>query len=74
MSVVSVSYQLRSSGSVSCAIYDAAGSLVARLAAGMQPAGQHRITWDASSVRPGVYLCKLTAGGETYTTRLTRIQ
>ncbi len=55
-------------------VYDAAGNLVSRLAAGPQEAGEHRLTWNASGVRPGVYLCRFAADGATSTTRLTRVR
>jgi hypothetical protein len=59
---------------VSCLVYDAAGNAVARLAAGTQTAGEHRLTWDAAGVKPGIYFCKLAAVGSTATTRLTRVR
>jgi hypothetical protein len=59
---------------VSCVVYDAAGNLVSRLAAGTRAAGEHRLTWDATGVEPGVYFCRLTAGDGTSTTRLTVVR
>jgi len=69
-----ISYSLPHSASVSCAVYDAAGSLVSRLAAGTQAAGEHKLTWNASGVRPGIYFCKLVTDGTTATTRLVRVR
>ena len=59
---------------MSCVIYDAAGNLVSRLAAGTQAAGEHSLTWNAAGVKPGIYFCKLVAGGSTYTARLAIVR
>jgi hypothetical protein len=59
---------------VSCIVYDAAGNAVSRLEAGTQAAGEHRLTWDATGVKPGVYFCKFVAGNSTSTARLARVR
>jgi hypothetical protein len=59
---------------VSCIVYDAAGNRVSSLAAGAQAAGEHQLTWNAAGVKPGIYFCKLVAGGSTYTARLARVR
>jgi hypothetical protein len=69
-----VGYSLPRSAVVSCAVYDAAGNLVTRLADGTQAAGRHELTWNATGVRPGVYFCKLVASGTTCTARLTKVR
>ncbi len=66
-----ISYSLRQSAAVRCAVYDAAGNVVSVLANGTQAAGEQRLQWNAAGVQPGVYLCRLQAGGATTTTRLT---
>lgn len=68
------SYSLPHSAAVSCIVYDAAGNIVSRVAAGTRPAGEHRQTWDVASLEPGVYFCKLKAGSSTSTTRLTLVR
>ena len=55
-------------------MYDAAGNIVSRLAAGTQAAGEHQLAWDAAGVKPGVYFCRLVADGTTYTARLARVR
>ena len=57
------------------AIYDAAGRLVRRLAAGELSPGRHELRWDGldDAGRPvvsGVYFCRLQAGKETRSIRL----
>jgi hypothetical protein len=69
-----ISYSLPRSASVSCIVYDAAGNVVSRLAAGSQAAGEHQLTWNAAGVKPGIYFCKLVAGSSTYTARLARVR
>jgi hypothetical protein len=69
-----ISYSLERDARVGCAVYDAAGNLVSRLAAGAQAAGAHRLIWNAEALAPGVYFCQLTGDGVSATTRLTRAQ
>lgn len=51
-------------------VFDVLGSVVAVLASGPLDAGEHRISWDASSLPSGVYLYRLQAGGATTTKKL----
>ncbi len=49
-------------------VFDLAGRRIAVLARGPYSAGTHSMVWDRrdagrSRVRPGIYLCRLTAGG-----------
>jgi hypothetical protein len=67
-----ITYQLSHSSLVSCLVYDAAGNLVARLSDGSQAAGTHSLRWNAAGMKPGIYFCKLVAGGGTSTARLVR--
>ena len=69
-----VSFQVHRSGSVNCMVYDAAGNRVAVLADGLLPAGEHRLTWDATSVEPGIYFCQIVSGDDKRTARLTRVR
>ena len=59
---------------MSCIVYDAAGNVVSRLAVGTQAAGEHQLMWNAAGVKPGIYFCKLIAGGGACTARLARVQ
>jgi len=69
-----VRFSLNRGGPVSCALYDPAGNRVAELAGGVRPAGEHSISWDATGLQPGVYLCKLAAGAESGTVRLVKVR
>jgi len=70
----SFSYSLPRAAAVSCIVYDAAGNVVSRLAGGNQAAGEHQLTWNADGVKPGIYFCKLVAGGASSTARLAVVR
>ena len=60
-------------------VYDAAGRLVRRLAAGELSPGRHEVRWDGldDAGRPaasGVYFCRLRAGKETRSIRLVLLR
>ncbi len=63
------SYYLPEDGEVELAMFDAAGRRVAVLADGFETAGEHAVSWDTSGHAPGVYLFRLTAGGDSVVRR-----
>lgn len=65
-----INYQLDRSENISCAIYDATGSLITFLVNGQQAAGQHRLTWNTNGVQPGIYFCKLITTTTSATARV----
>ncbi len=59
-----INYNLKIDGLVSITILDPLGRIVAKPLDGeFQNAGQHEIPLDASKLTPGIYLCRLSAGG-----------
>lgn len=59
---------------VRCGVYDAAGREIAQLVEGIGSGGSRMITWDArdangAPVRPGVYLIRIEAEGESRSSR-----
>ena len=60
--VTELSYALPMAGHVRLAIYDITGRLVATLVNEEQPAGEYRVTFDASKLPSGVYIYRLEAG------------
>jgi hypothetical protein len=63
-----IEYSLGASCPVDLALYDIAGRRVSTLAGDTETAGDHRVYWDGTDdggkrVSPGVYLCRLSAGG-----------
>ena len=64
-----IKFALQSSGRVDLKVFEVGGRLVRTLLAGNLDSGDHRVVWDGrdSSGRPvgsGVYLYRLSAGGE----------
>lgn len=55
-----IDYALKATGNVSLIVYDVLGREVATLANGVQAAGQHSVTFNASSFASGVYFYSLT--------------
>ena len=53
------------------AVYDALGRLVQTLVDGTQPAGAHRVTFDAANLPSGVYLYRMETPAQTITRQLT---
>jgi hypothetical protein len=52
---------------VDLSVYNVQGQLVKRLVSGLKTPGFHTAQWDASRVRAGVYLYRLSAGEFTQT-------
>ena len=57
-----IEFALPQSGDVSLVVYNLRGEEVALLLSGTMPAGNHRISWDASRLASGIYLYRLVAG------------
>jgi hypothetical protein len=60
-----ISFSLPEATRVTLKVYDTNGRQVAQLVNGLQPAGQHHVTFDGSSLPSGLYLYRLTAGQNT---------
>jgi hypothetical protein len=65
-----IQYALNTSGRVSLTVHDVAGRTVATLVNGYRDAGNHEVTFDASGLTSGVYLCKLTSDAKTVTLKM----
>ncbi|MEX2364425.1 MAG: endonuclease [Balneolaceae bacterium] len=65
-----ISYELKSAGSVSLTIYNVIGRKVASLVEGHKPAGYHAVVFDASNLSSGVYFYQLSAGEITFTQKM----
>ena len=70
-----IGYTVPAAGLVELEVYNVLGQRVTRLVAEEQGAGAHRVAWDGrdASGRPaatGVYLCRLSAGGEVAVRRM----
>lgn len=69
-----VSYRLEKAAYVTVAVYDLLGRRMATLAEGLQPAGLHRATFDATGLSSGVYLIRLEAPGVLQTRSVTLLK
>ena len=66
-----LTYTIPLSGEVTLTIYDIQGREVSTLLNGFQPAGSHKITFDAEDLPSGIYFARLsTANGQTKTQKL----
>jgi len=69
-----VSFTLPRAAGVRLAAYDVRGREVVVLADGDFAAGPHGVSWDARSMRPGVYVLRLSAGGAMRTQRVAVVR
>ena len=58
----SIGFSLPEQSDVTIEVYNLLGQKTATLTAGLMPAGNHTVTWDASDVASGIYYYKITAG------------
>jgi CubicO group peptidase (beta-lactamase class C family) len=69
-----LSYGLSRPDRVTLAIYDILGRPVTTLYDGMQEAGQHRATWDATGLSPGVYFARIACQGDIRAVKLVLVR
>lgn len=69
-----IAYELPEPGEVQLEVFNLLGARVATLQTGRQPAGEHRISFDASGLSSGVYVYRLTAGQMQLTRRMTLLK
>ena len=67
-------YALPESGEVRLEVFALTGQRVAVLAEGVRQAGWHSVTFDGGHLSSGVYVYRLTAGGQIHTRKLTLIK
>ncbi len=65
-----INYQQAVSNRVTLKVFDLLGREVAVLVDGVQDAGRHTVSFDASSLASGVYLYRLNAGGNVQTKKM----
>ncbi len=73
-STTALAYELDRAAEVRLEVFDAAGRRVALLAEGWQEAGAHRARLEAADLAAGVYVARLTAGGQTASRALTLVR
>ena len=55
------------------AVYDLFGKQVEEISNSTMPAGTHTLSWDASGIPAGVYVCRLYAGARAESARLVKV-
>ncbi len=68
------SFSLPEAAFVNLKVYDLQGRLVAELVNGLRGAGNHEVTFDASSLASGIYLYRLSAGAEKFSGKLMLVK
>jgi hypothetical protein len=69
-----VSYQLPIIGLASLNLYNLNGQLIRRLVNETQAVGKHQAVIDGTGLPAGVYLLRLTSGGETAVTKVALVK
>lgn len=74
-----IGFTLAAAGPVDLDVYDVQGRLVRRLVSGSLPAGAHGVVWQGDdvgggAVASGTYFCRLRAGGQEFTRKLTLLR
>ncbi len=65
-----IRFHIPEAGDVQLIIYDILGRKVVELMSGRLVSGVHQVEWDASKVSSGIYIYKLTSGGESLSKRM----
>jgi hypothetical protein len=69
-----IGYQISEIGRTRLSVYDLLGREVAVLVDGVMPAGEHRVSFDASGLSSGVYLYRLQSDSMVETRRMTLVK
>jgi len=70
----SISYDVPSDMSISLAVYDVRGRMVAELANGMKEAGRYDVIWNAENHSSGIYFMQLVAGNTMKTQKMMLVK
>ncbi len=69
-----IRYQIHQRTRVKLEIFDEVGRLITTLVDEEKSLGDYEIPWNASTLPSGIYLCKLTAGNEIQTQKMTLLK
>lgn len=70
----SIQYSIPKGTEVKLNVFDISGRRVASLVNGFQPAGEHKVSFNASNLSSGVYVYRLEASGHTLSKKLTLLK
>ena len=76
---VVTNYSLPAEAEVELKVFGRDGRVVTTLVSGRQQAGRYRVTWDLDArtrarLANGVYFCRLTAGENTATRKMVKME
>lgn len=69
-----IDFSIASAEAVTLEVFDVTGRRVATLVDGPLTAGHHTVTWDVSGLASGVYIYRLSAGGDVQARQLSVIR
>jgi len=69
-----ISYQLVTGGQVSLKVYDILGKEIVTLVDKEQESGRYQVTFDASKLASGVYICRIIAGDFAKTIKMSMVK
>ena len=73
-SMTHISFNLREDSHIKLTIHDIQGREVAVLRDGSEIAGVHNVSWDASELASGVYICRLQVGDKTSVIKMAMVR
>lgn len=65
-----IEYMLPESSNASIIIFNLLGEEVAKLVEGFEEKGSYKITWLANGIPSGVYICRITSGGYSFSKKI----
>jgi hypothetical protein len=68
------SHSLERDGWAELSVFDILGREVKSLVHGPTKAGRHQVVFDAGDLAPGLYFCRLQAGGATAVKRMLLVK
>ncbi|MDY0081113.1 MAG: T9SS type A sorting domain-containing protein, partial [Ignavibacteriaceae bacterium] len=69
-----ISYQLVAGGQVSLKVYDILGNEIVTLVDKEQESGRYQVTFDASKLSSGVYICRIVTGDFVKTIKMSLVK
>jgi len=69
-----ISYQLVAGGQVSLKVYDILGNEIVTLVDKEQESGRYQVTFDASKLASGVYICRIVTGDFVKTIKMSLVK
>jgi hypothetical protein len=69
-----IEYDLPNAAQISLRVFNLLGQQIAVLVDGVQPAGRHRVVFDASGYSSGLYLFQLQTGGAVQTRKMVLVK